>query len=243
MSIYDGAGAKRRRRALSDTQVISEQINDGNSHDVAAQINGQSIQTKVDDVERTSEVNVNVPPTVQNVQIGAAPNQQGFEGTMGDVTVGDVNVLEMTDKANMNDPQYVMKGNVKVSQSTGKTTTKTTTKMPPMRTTSLPDETTASALDGTTKPPKTDGSIVTESDDTEGPNLGEKTGLSGGALAGAVIGAVLGVLLVTALLVFLIIHYQKRDEGSYTLDEESPVKNGSPNNAKAAEGEGKEWYM
>eukprot|EP00118_Oscarella_pearsei_P024449 m.306095 g.306095 ORF g.306095 m.306095 type:complete len:865 (+) comp40965_c0_seq1:140-2734(+) len=214
----DVSSSKRRRRALSGTTFLSdEKINDGKAHEVGAKIGGGGVSTTVDNnppVQRA--VNVQFPDEVSNVQVGQAPGLPGFVGQMSDVGVGDVNVMK--EASNPDDPRF-----------------SSTVVITPVE---VPVEPQTPKPSGTDEP-----NIITDDKLTDGIDDEDKGGMSGGALAGAIIGAVLGVLVVTALLVFVIIHYQRRDEGSYTLDEESSVKNGCPNNAKAAEAEGKEWYM
>ena len=271
LTLIENENTKRGRRQVNGkTVTLTDKVNDGLSHAVQSTISGTKAKTAVDGGKsKTAIVPFDIPQSVDSLHVGSSPvaGVPGFEGRMAGAGFNDLNVIDEVRKGN---PDVTAKGITigsvtptpkAVSMATTKESVTTTS--PPKTKTDAPISIKIDVV--TTKPPAkgtehpktmTDkpGQVTKKS--TDKPRTTPTTdvnnnfavnegasGLSGGTVAGIIVGIVLAVLVLTAVLVFVIMRYQRRDEGSYTLDEESPAKNGVPNNAKAKEADNQEWYM
>jgi hypothetical protein len=257
LTYYPNIKRRARRQANEDGSVfLTERVNDGNFHSIKSTIDGSKVTTSVDDDEETSvEFEFTLLATYQSVIVGISdvPGMPGFAGQMETVKIGEVDILDEARAGNPNIEVTGINFGYDVTTPSEQTTTKPTDRITTQSKTPSVEATTTTEASSTSK--ASHGTFIVETtaptptsteDDINLPvDDSDSSGISGGLVAGVVLGVVIAVLVVTAILVFVIMRYQRRDEGSYTLDEESPAKNGFPNSTKAQEAgvSSQEWYM
>ena len=267
LKYFENIKGRNRRQASPDTSVfLTGKVNDGKPHYISSSISGSTVVTSLDGgKEMVVNHGFSMPSTYESINVGGSsvPQMPGFQGQMESAKAGDMDILAEAAGDNQN---VIVNGPVRFVGSVPTPTQKTTTasskpgkvmtpkptvtdksETPSREATTSPEaSTTKAGADGTfvierTTPPQT----TTDKDINFPVADSGSSGISGGVVAGVILGVVIAVLVVTALLVFVIMRYQRKDEGSYTLDEQSPSKNGFPNSTKAQEaGMGnQEWYM
>lgn len=107
------------------------------------------------------------------------------------------------------------------------------TKIPTKKTTTLGNEVEI-YNSGTEDPANTVGASVSDEDDDEKPGVNFTVGI----IVGVVVGAILAILVI----VFLVYRLRKKDEGSYSLDEQSSQAFIRDEKSGGGGGQGKEYF-